>query len=252
MPRVLREIKKDSLIASLLPAHKNLNIFEVSAGGAHLARTLRDMGHVVTISNLHSYGHAQYGLEEHEIDINLPDVSLPKAPFDAILCREVIEHVENIPHALRIFERHLKPQGVVILTLPNRLCLRSRLYYLLTGFYRGMPKPINLKYPLGEEHINLVGYPELEYFLTKSGLTITSAQASEIDMLDNITLCLLPLFWISTHYFLLKHKSKLEGYEVETDADIKRISKMRDALLSRDLFIGKDLVIAAQKSGESG
>jgi hypothetical protein len=38
-------------------------------------------------------------------------------------------------------------------------------------------------------------------------------------------------------------------YEVETDADIKRVSKMRDTLLSRDLFIGKDIVITAKKSG---
>mgnify|MGYP002473281371 CR=1 FL=1 len=59
-----------------------------------------------------------------------------KTPFEGIICREAIEHVENIPHVLRLFKNNLTDNGTLVMSFSNRLSIRSRIYYLLTGFYR--------------------------------------------------------------------------------------------------------------------
>jgi hypothetical protein len=120
---------------------------------------------------------------------------------------------------------------------------------LFTGFYRGLPSLINLKHPFGEEHVNLVGFPELSYFLEKAEYTVCKVTTSEIAELDRLTLVLRPIFWLTTRYFLLHHKKKREGHEIETIADKERNALMCAILLSTDVFIGKDLIVSSVKIG---
>ncbi|MEF2230549.1 MAG: class I SAM-dependent methyltransferase, partial [Pseudodesulfovibrio sp.] len=169
-----RDVKKDAVICAGIP-DRPCHVFEASAGAAILSRQLRDQGHRVSISNYYPKGFKD--IEEHFADLNQP-LALPDDTFDVIICREVIEHVESVPHTLREFFRILKPGGTLILTFPNRLQIRSRFLHLFSGFYRGMKSPINLDVPFGEAHINLIGYPEMDYFLRKTGYSVRSVASS--------------------------------------------------------------------------
>lgn len=220
-------------------------IFEVSAGQAQLAQRIKDMGHNVSISNYELAEDIPFSQFKLDLNANNEEL-LPQGPFDVIICREVIEHVENVPHVLRFFKRNLTHNGIVIFTFPNRLTFRSRLYYLLTGFYRGMPAPINLSYYIGSEHINLIGYPEMDYFLRKIGYNIESVKTSEISLFDYLCLAAWPFIWLSTTYFILFHKKNREGHQKDSAKEINKNKFIRDKLLSLPLFIGKDIIIKAR------
>jgi len=238
-----RDVKKDTIICSHIPKYP-CRIFEASAGKAILARQLKEAGHDITISN-YSLQHIPH-LKEIQIDLN-KNIPLPDNIFDIIICREVIEHLESVPHTLREFNRILKPGGKLILTFPNRLQIRSRFYYLLCGFYRGMKSPINLDVPFGEAHINLIGYPEMDYFLRKTNFDVTHVQSSYFQKSDFFFLLFKPLIALTTYYFLLYHKKNAEEHDKTKPENFSYNKFVARTLLSTDLFIGKDVIIVAKK-----
>lgn len=238
-----RDIAKDAVITRYIP-DEPCAIFESSAGSAILARQLKDQGHDVTISNYHARNFE--GITEIFADLNLP-LELDDNRYDVVICREVIEHVESVPHVLREFNRILKPGGTLILTFPNRLQFRSRVLHLLTGFYRGMKSPINLDVRFGEAHINLIGYPEMDYFLRKTGYEVTDVDASYYQASDNIFMLFQPLVALATRYYLLKYKKNAQEHEKTKPENIAYNTYIAKTLTSRPLFLGKDVIIAATK-----
>ncbi len=55
--------------------------------------------------------------------------------FDVVLYTEVIEHVGNPLHWLREINRVLKPGGVVIVSTPNLLNWKQKLWFVFTSFF---------------------------------------------------------------------------------------------------------------------
>ena len=249
-----RDISKDAVIRSLLPLGTPLKIFESSAGKAQLSRELAHEGHDVVISNYKPKNIP--GLREYQLDLNLPLESQPdllsEAPFDAVICREVIEHVESVPHVLRNFRRLLKPCGVLVLTFPNRLQIRSRFRYLWSGFYRGMKSPINLDVHLGEAHINLVGVPEMDYFLRKTGFAPTGALSSQVAAGDYCFLPLVPVIRMCTRYCLLHAKKNAQEHDKTKPANIAYNTYIARTITSLPLLLGKDVIMGAVVSDSTG
>jgi len=239
-----RDIRKDAVICASIP-DRPCHIFEASAGSAILSRQLRDQGHRISISNYYPCGFDD--IDEHFADLNCP-LDLPDNTYDVVICREVIEHVESVPHTLREFHRILKPGGTLILTFPNRLQIRSRFLYLFSGFYRGMKSPINLDIHMGEGHINLIGYPEMDYFLRKTGYDVKSVDASYFQASDKIFLLLKPFIALTTHYYLLKYKKKAQDHDKTKPENIAYNRYIAKTLLTNALFLGKDVIIAATKA----
>ncbi len=58
--------------------------------------------------------------------------------FDWLVCSEVLEHVPNREDMISEFSRVLKPDGTLILTTPNWLCLYG-LFRKLAEFFSGKP-----------------------------------------------------------------------------------------------------------------
>lgn len=239
-----RDIRKDAIITSFFP-DTPCTIFESSAGSAILSRQLQDEGHDVTISNY--YPQKFTNINEIHQDLN-EQVDLEDNTFDIVICREVIEHVESVPHVLREFHRILKPGGKLILTFPNRLQIRSRFLHLFSGFYRGMKSPINLDVHMGEAHINLIGYPEMDYFLRKVGYDIEAVDSSYFQTSDKIFHIIKPLIALTTKYYLLKYKKTAQEHDKTKPENIAYNTFIAEKLLSNALFFGKDVIISATKN----
>lgn len=245
-----RDIAKDQRILSLVPEVAQatgatpLRIYEASAGSAYLSRELADKGHDVVISNYRVQGIP--GVREVEADLNKA-LPFADASFDFILCREVIEHVESVPHTLREFRRVLAPGGRLVLTFPNRLQVRSRLYHVFSGFYRGMASPINLDVAFGEAHINLIGYPEMDYFLRKGGFSVTGVGSSYFGAADRLFEPLRWLIGLTTRHALLTRKPHAEEHEKTTPLNRAYNAYVASVLTGPDLFFGKDVIVAAQR-----
>jgi SAM-dependent methyltransferase len=91
--------------------------------------------------------------------------------FDLVVMLEVIEHLENIPHAMREVARVLKPKASAIITTPNRLNASSRVHYLFSGFYKGRRAPLPYRFGVNDgRNWNVMGLNDLDWIAHSSGL----------------------------------------------------------------------------------
>ena len=93
--------------------------------------------------------------------------------FDVVICLEGVEHVVEPYSLIKEICRVLRPDGIVVLSLPNVQSLYSRLKFLFTGtFYQFEPE--GQLHPLGRlidrGHISPLSLVQLEYIFGEFGL----------------------------------------------------------------------------------
>jgi 2-polyprenyl-3-methyl-5-hydroxy-6-metoxy-1,4-benzoquinol methylase len=69
----------------------------------------------------------------HQQDLN-DDVEA-EGPFDAVVCSETIEHLENPRHVFRSLRRLVRPGGLLVLTMPNQESIRSYAGLIFAGHF---------------------------------------------------------------------------------------------------------------------
>lgn len=92
--------------------------------------------------------------------------------FDVIVGQEIIEHLENPWEFFRQAKRLLRENGVFILSTPNILSLRSRLRYLLTGYFPWFT-PDCFGY-----HINPLPYWQIKLIADQTGFEIENIKGN--------------------------------------------------------------------------
>ncbi|MDH3519854.1 MAG: class I SAM-dependent methyltransferase [Myxococcales bacterium] len=106
------------------------------------------------------------------VDLNAP-LDIEDDAFDALVCCEGLEHLENPWLALREFHRIVRTGGRVVITLPNTIDVRQRLRVLRHGFYgHYLPKVA--------DHINLLGTFGLCHALLRSGFAIDGIDSPNV------------------------------------------------------------------------
>ncbi len=115
---------------SLLGDCSELRVLDAPAGSGLLSDLLSERGGKVISLDIDpgKQGRADWV----RADLNAP-LPFGRAQFDRVVSVEGIEHLENPSLVLREFARILKPDGVLILTTPNVVNIRSRIKFLLTG-----------------------------------------------------------------------------------------------------------------------
>jgi 2-polyprenyl-3-methyl-5-hydroxy-6-metoxy-1,4-benzoquinol methylase len=76
----------------------------------------------------------------HQQDLN-EQLSECRTSFDAVICSEVIEHLENPRSVLRNINAVLKPRGKLVLTMPNQENIRSFLTLMFRGHFASFIGP---------------------------------------------------------------------------------------------------------------
>lgn len=161
------------------------------------------------------------------------------ASFDAVLCVEGIEHLENRYAFLREACRILRPGGSLVLTTPNIVSLRSRVRFLGSGFFHKDSRPLNESGRHPRHHIGLSTFSDLRYALHTSGFVLTMADCTHVKPVSYAYSILAPWMWLYTRMAFRKEKDP---------AQRARNREIRRTLSSSALWFGENLLLTARKS----
>ena len=112
------------------------SVLDFGAGSGELIGKLVNLGRFTTVAGVDILERPT-GLPEtvnwYRQDLN-EEISA-EAPFDAVICSEVIEHLENPRATFRALYKLLRPEGALILTMPNQESIRSYVGLLFGGHF---------------------------------------------------------------------------------------------------------------------
>ena len=173
-------------------------------------------------------------------DLSIENLPFPDASFDLVTCTEVIEHLEHYRSTLREIRRVLKPSGTLVITTPNILNLKSRIRFLIFGFY-------NLFGPLHVSeselhttggHINPVSYFFLSHSLLDAGFKDIEVA---IDKKQGSSIAWFLFLWLPIQFFsrlaLRKEKSKYRTVDKHNERFVLEMNNL-NVLLGRTIVVG--------------
>ncbi|NMM11469.1 MAG: methyltransferase domain-containing protein [Polaromonas sp.] len=183
-----------------------------------------------------------------DVRIDIVDLNVDKLPYgdgsyDLVTCTEVLEHLEHYRETIREVHRILKSDGAFVLTTPNILNLKSRIRFMVIGFY-------NLFGPLHFNeselhstggHINPIGLYFLVHSLLDAGfkdiqVTVDKKQGTSI-------FWLLFLYLPIKFFFTFTKRREIKRYQT-----IDRHNEIYVDMLNRlDILLGRTLVIGCKK-----
>lgn len=90
---------------------------EFARSGAHVSAIDIDERLVRMAREMNTHEGLEFSVQTGDItDVNCP--GLEDGPFDIVLLRDVVEHIEDLESALRITASHLSPDGVIFVVFP--------------------------------------------------------------------------------------------------------------------------------------
>ncbi len=223
-------------IAELVQRSGCRRVLDLPCGTGTLTRMLLDQGVEVVAADLDPGAFLVTGQKCVYADLN-STLPFEEKEFDALVCIEGIEHVEN-PHLVaREANRILRTGGKLYVSTPNVLSIRSRLSNLLRGYPDLFHYMIEIDVETNRErpiaHINPVGFLELRYALSRWGFQVEQVRTNRY------------LKKASPFYRLLRLLMLTRGKKPA--ASHPSVSAVRQALLSDEVLFGEALIIEATK-----
>ena len=160
-------------ILQIMDRYPRGKVLDAPCGQGALASRLMDMGFQVCCGDLDPDWFRLKTGNLHVLDLNDP-FPYKNESFDWVTCVEGIEHLENPHHLVREAARVLKPGGRAMITTPNIMNIKSRVYFLLRSYtnnFRYIQQPTNQRELLAL-HVNPIPFMELKYLLNRNGFTI--------------------------------------------------------------------------------
>jgi ubiquinone/menaquinone biosynthesis C-methylase UbiE len=236
LPDVMAHEAIHDTVEQILRDAERGKLLDVPAGSGALAARLKALGFEPYCCDLYPAIFKQPDVEIKQGDL---DRTLPyeDGAFDHIVCVEGLEHIENPANAIREFARLLKPQGQLLVSVPNIMNIEERLKWLFNG-YTSHFKPISQamvadirKQLDGMEemalHVNPIGYSEVRYLLEKSGFEL---RQTYFDKQKNNTWLFYPIAGVIKLASMLSSASK-------------RKERWTDELNSKEVLLGGNTLI---------
>ncbi|MBN2382776.1 class I SAM-dependent methyltransferase [bacterium] len=110
---------------------------------------------------------------------NVVDLPYKTGSFEAVFAGEIIEHMPSVEQTLSEWNRILVPGGIMVLTTPNRQRLRNRIN--------------RSRRPLGEDHLNELGFNEAKTEIERAGFVLIGWQSFYLELFLN--------WWSPRHKF---------------------------------------------------
>jgi 2-polyprenyl-3-methyl-5-hydroxy-6-metoxy-1,4-benzoquinol methylase len=220
---------------------RGAKVLDAPCGDGEVSIELAKLGFEVSavdmVDELRPEARAALGSRFRIADMTRP-LPWPDSSFDIILCIEGIEHLEDAFAFLREIWRLLKGGGILVVSTPNIISLRSRMRFFGSGFYNCDPRPLDesARHPM--HHISLRTFPELRYMLGTSGFELTSVAATHTKPITYAYSIFAPWMWLYTLIAFRKEKSV---------AQRERNKEIRQILLSPAILYGENLLLVSRK-----
>lgn len=178
-----------------------------------------------------------------QLDLNTHPLPYPDGSFDLVTCSEVLEHVENYRAVLREIRRVLKPGGLMVITTPNVLNMKSRLRYLVCGFANLFgPLPVKNQDRFHTSgHVTPIPYFYLAHALLDCdfcNLQLDTDRLQSSSRLLNILFA--PLLWLGWKSFLRLERNRYHTLGMENEPYVVQHN-------SQTIRLGRTIVVSAIK-----
>ncbi len=159
------------------------------------------------------------------------------ASFDLVLMLEVIEHLADIPDAMREIARVLRPGGIAIITTPNRLNVASRLHHLFSGFYKGRRAPLPYRYRVEDgRNWHVMGLNDFHWMGHGVGLRLDTLGKSRRKLKTMILAALLyPA--IATYSWLLYGRGSDDPAQQKLNRELFRLMTSASCLMDENIVM---------------
>jgi SAM-dependent methyltransferase len=212
-------------------------LLDIGCGDGDYAKRMHDLGFDVLAADMNKDKFKYNGLIPYQVCNVTESLPFENNSFDYIILAEVIEHIRNPFSVIKELVRILRPGGILMISTPNILSLKSRFRYLIEGSWEYFREPPleHAKKALWELHVIPWRYHELEYLLSENGLNVEGVYSSIKEGYGYS-------FFFPLIYLQLT--SKAARSLKKGGLDFSRINKI---VLSSDLLFGRQLIIKAKR-----
>jgi len=189
--RVLR------VLADAIDLRSAPRVLDIGAGQGALSLRLKEAGARVSACDVVPGQFEVQGVEFRAVE---SDGRLPfdDASFDAAVAIEVLEHIDGHDRFFAEVARVIRPGGFVMFTTPNILSLKSRMRFLLTGFYYSFgPLQPFTRDPVSQ-HIAPFTVNRYEWMMSQHGLRLAGLETDRIQTSSVLLSLLVPFIRIAT------------------------------------------------------
>ncbi|MDP3909987.1 MAG: class I SAM-dependent methyltransferase [Gemmatimonadales bacterium] len=181
----------DALVAG---ERGGLSVLDAGAGHGALTQRLHEAGFRVSACDFAPHEFHYPGVECRRADLTR---ALPydDTAFDVVVAVEVMEHLVDHETFFHEAARVLRPAGRLLVSTPNIVSLKSRLRFLLTGFFYSF-KPIVRERDDGLQHVSSLTLDQLRYVAGRSGLALERVACDKHQTTSRALLWLAPLGYV--------------------------------------------------------
>ena len=156
-------------LMGIIGERKDLKILDAGAGHGAFSRRLYDEGFRVSACDLDPANFRFGKIECKQADITR-ELPYEDDSFDVVLLIEVMEHIHDHRNLFRECHRVLKPGGILFFSTPNIMSLKSRMRFLLNGFFYAF-KPLDYSRDDGRQHVASMTIDQYSYLSAISGFS---------------------------------------------------------------------------------
>ena len=218
---------------------------DIGAGSGDLLKLLRQ-GWPEMQADACDYHIERFALQDVnivQIDLNTQPLPYADGSFDLVTCSEVLEHVENYRAVLREIHRVLKPGGLMVVTTPNVLNMKSRLRYLISGFASLFgPLPVKNQDRFATSgHITPIPYFYLAHALLDSDFRGLQLDTDKLQGTSRfLALLLAPVVWLGWRQFVRQERDR---YHTLGEGNAPHVEQHNTATI----LAGRTIIVSAVK-----